>query len=264
MMLSRIGLPWAMALAMSTAHAADWYTGVPAADVVPPAPTVAIDMSIDGTSRSSLAGALIGKIAPFGSLAETGPRLRASVVVGTYAYNASDLIAYAPSSGGFIPTTSGFGRVKGTLEDGSFMAGYEMVTPNGSIAAYIGPDIMNHSLSVYDPGNQVRGTRVGVKIGLEAYIMPTPATMMSGIAYYSSNHNSYYGRLKLGVMLADYVYAGPEGLALGDDYFTQWRVGAHLSGLKFGLLQMGVSGGYLHDRVRGGGAYGILDTHLAF
>lgn len=120
-MLSRLGPPLALAMALaSAARAADWYTGALVAEVVtPPPPTISIDASLDVTSRSSLVGALIGKIAPFGSLVESGPRLRASVVVGTYAYNASDLTAFTPADGQFIPATSGYGRVHGTLEDGS-------------------------------------------------------------------------------------------------------------------------------------------------
>lgn len=264
MMLSKTGLPLAIAMATPTAHAADWYTGVPAVVVVAPAPIATLDASIDGASQGSLTGALIGKIAPFDSLAESGPRLRASVVAGTYAYDATDLIAYVPVGGQFIPTTSGYGRVRGTLADGSFMAGYEQVTQNAALAAYLGVGVASNSLSVYDPGNPVRGARVGVKIGFEAFFLPSETTMVSAIAYYSTSYNSYYSRLKFGLALAPFVYAGPEMLALGDDYFSQWRLGAHVSGLRFGVLQMGVSGGYLQDRVRGSGAYGILDTRLAF
>lgn len=269
MMLSRTALPLALTAAIgSTAWAADWYTGAPTAEPplppAAPAPTVSIGGSVDGTSRSSIAGALIGKIAPFSSLAESGPRVRASVVIGKYAYDASDLVTYVPVGAAFIPTTSGYGRVHGTLEDGSFMVGYEIVTSRGGVAAYVGLDVMNHSLSPFDPGNRVRGTNVGAKVGVEAFTRPTDATMLSVIAYYSTVYNSYYARLKAGVELADYVYIGPEALALGDDYFSQGRVGAHVTGLRLGQLQVGVSSGYLRDRVRGSGVYGILDTQIAF
>ncbi|WP_159727763.1 cellulose biosynthesis protein BcsS [Methylosinus sp. Ce-a6] len=269
MMLSKTALPLVFCAAMwSTARAADWYTGAPAAEAPPspaqPQPAVSIDLSVDGTSRSSIAGAFVGKIAPFGSIAESGPRIRVSTVIGKYAYDASDLPVYVPVGAAFIPRNSGYGRVHGTLEDGSFMVGYEVVSNQGGVALYVGPDVMNHSLSPFDPGNQVRGVSVGAKIGVEAFARPTDSTMLALIAYYSTVHNSYYTRLKFGVELADYVYVGPEALALGDDYFSQWRAGAHVTGLKLGAVQIGVSSGYLRDRVRGGGAYGILDTHISF
>lgn len=260
----KTGLSLAVIVAAPTVKATDWYTGAPPADIESAGPKVTIDTSLDATSRSSFAGALVGKMAPFGSLAETGPRIRASVVLGRYAYNASDLTILVPSSAGAIPKASGFGRVNGTFEQGSFMTGYELVTPSARLAGFVGPDVANHHLSPLDPGNRVRGMRLGAKMGAEAFFLPSATTMVSSIGYYSTNYNAYFGRFKFGVMLTDYVYAGPEALALGDNYFSQWRVGAHLSGLKFGALLLGVSGGYLNDRVRGGGAYSILDTHLAF
>ena len=56
----------------------------------------------------------------------------------------------------------------------------------------------------------------------------------------------------------------PEMLVLGDKFYKQWRVGAHLTGAKFGRLQFGVSGGYLKDRDQGSGGYGILDARVTF
>lgn len=269
MMLSRTALPLALTAAIgSTACAAEWYTGAPIAEAplpaAAPAPTISIGGSVDGTSRNSIAGALIGKIAPFGTLAESGPRLRASGVIGKYAYDTGDLVTYVPVGASFIPSASGYGRVQGTLADGSFMAGYEIVTSKGVVSAYVGVDVMNHGLSPFDPGNPVRGTNVGAKIGVETFALPTDSTMLSLSAFYSTIFNSYYARLKAGVELVDYVYVGPEALALGDDYFSQGRVGAHVTGLRLGDLQVGVSSGYLRDRVRGNGVYGILDTQIAF
>jgi len=51
---------------------------------------------------------------------------------------------------------------------------------------------------------------------------------------------------------------------LGDNFFHQWRVGAHVSGIKLGMVQLGVSGGFLSDQVRGTGGYGILETSSHF
>ena len=82
--------------------------------------------------------------------------------------------------------------------------------------------------------------------------------------YYSTNNSAYYGRLKFGMAFAERVYVGPEVVALGDNFFQQFRVGGHLSGLQFGAIQMGVSAGFLADRVRGAGVYGILESRVTF
>jgi hypothetical protein len=239
----------ALAIFWSRAEAADWYTGLPNDGPASGAPRVAIDIAIDGTSQRSLAGAMIGTIAPFAPLDRTGMRIRIAGLGGTYSY---------------ISSTPGVGRVYGTLADGSFMAGYEWVLKKATIAIYGGPEISSNHLSEYDPTNSVKGTRFGFKMGVEFFLEPTENTMLSGVASYSTNYDAYYGRLKFGFAFAQNFYIGPEIIALGDDYFQQWRFGGHISGLRLGMLQLGVSAGFLNDRVRGAGMYGVLETRFTF
>ena len=42
------------------------------------------------------------------------------------------------------------------------------------------------------------------------------------------------------------------------------RFGLHITGFRFGALQFGVSGGYVSDKVRGSGGYGIIDARVLF
>jgi hypothetical protein len=232
------------------ARAADWYTGVPTdGPVRPAAPTVAIDLAIDGTSQKAVSGALIGTIAPFAPLDRTGMRVRVAGLGGVYNY--------------FSPTP-GPGRVNGQMQQVAVLAGYEWVWKKMTIAGFGGVEFRNSSISPNDPNNRVKGATVGLKVGVDFYVTPTDTTMVSGVAYYSTNFNSYYGRPKFGMAFADHLYVGPEVLALGDDFFQQWRVGAHVSGMRLGFVQMGVSGGFLSDRVRGTGLYGIFESRVTF
>lgn len=250
-MRALIGVTLALTLAAPLgASAADWYTGVPT-DGPPNSnpPSVAIDVAVDGSSQRSISGAVIGTISPFGTLDRSGWRMRLTGLGGTFNY---------------LPSTAGLGRVTGTLTGGAFMTGYEWVTKTSTVAAYGGVEVVNTSLTPNDPKNTTKGTRGGFRVGVDFYVLPSDVTMLSGVAYYSTNNNGYYGRVKFGMAVADQLYFGPEALALGDNFFTQWRGGAHLSGLKLGVLQMGVSGGYLNDQVRGPGAYGIFETRLTF
>jgi hypothetical protein len=247
------GLSLALAAALSVeAKAADWYTGVPT-DAVQAAPTIAVDTVIDGTSRQSIAGAMIGTIAPFTPLNQTGLRARISGLGAGYVYHAT-------------PTAADplINNVNGTMADGAVQGGYEVVTDQMTIAGYAGVEVMNTIISPNDPNNTVKGTRAGLKISGNLYMTPNDFTMVSAVASYSTTFNSYYGRLKLGLAVWDHVYVGPEVLGLGDNFFGQWRAGAHLSGLRIGTAQFGVSGGYMHDRVRGSGAYGIVESRLLF
>lgn len=244
-----VSLAVAMAM-MGDARAADWYTGVP--DDGPPiakAPRVAVDIAFDGTSQGALSGALIGTIAPFAPMTQSGLRVRIGGLASGYSYYSA---------------TPGLGKVNGVMVGGSFLIGYEWVIQRATIAAFAGGDINHTSISPNDPNNSVKGTRGGLKLGVDFYVTPTDSTMIAGVVTYSTNYNAYYGRLKFGFAIANHTYVGPEVLALGDNFFQQWRFGGHVSGLRLGMLQFGVSGGFLNDRVRGAGLYGSLDTRVMF
>ncbi|KAF2989682.1 cellulose biosynthesis protein BcsS [Methylocystis sp. MJC1] len=241
----------ASALSMAVgpnACAADWYTGAPNdGPPAPKSPRAAIDISFDGTTQSAFSAAVIGTIAPFTPLDRSGFRLRAGGIVGSYIYNS----AYV-------------GGVHGNLIGGAFLMGYEWVSKQATVAVYAGGEIVNNSISPNDPNNQAKGTSAGLKLATDFYVTPTDATMIAGVFSYSTNFNSYYGRLKFGMALADRVYIGPEFGALGDNFFQQWRLGGHVTGIRLGMLQFGAALGFLNDRVRGGGLYGTVDSRVTF
>ena len=249
--ITRISLLLAGLVAAPAAFAADWYTGAPVTGVAAPAAAqfgMAIDAAATADTLGSKYGTLIGTIAPFTALQESGFRLRLGAVLGQYTYVGS----------------AGVGRVKGTQEDGSFMVGYEWVSRRLTVAAYVGADYNNNKLDKTDPANTAAGSAAGVKVAVDFNYRPTDFVMLSGVGSYSTAHNSYYVRVKGGYALAPELYVGPEAIMLGDDFFRQWRVGGHITGARVGLLQFGVSAGFLVDKVRGTGAYGILDARLAF
>jgi hypothetical protein len=247
MMRLWIGLMLALLL-KTPVVAADWYTGVPTDGPEPhAAPTIAIDVAFDGSTQKAFSGAAIATIAPFSTLEQSGARLRLYGLGGVYNYYSTDV-----------------GKVNGQIEAGAVMGGYEWVSKTLTVAAYAGLELSNTSISPNDPQNTVKGGNGGLRVGFDLYYMPTATSMIAAVAYYSTNHNGYYSRVKFGMAIADYVYVGPEALFLGDDFFQQYRLGVHVSGLRLGALQMGISGGALEDRVRGVGGYGILESRVAF
>jgi hypothetical protein len=246
-MIRKIGAFVAAALLPLTAQAADWYTGERTQEIVAKK-NVAIDTAATVDTNGSLYGTVIGTIAPFDGLDQDGFRLRLGGVVGRYSYVGSN----------------GIGRVNGTQSDGSFLVGYEWVIRAATIAVYVGADVENNKLSINDPNNSSAGTHVGAKVAADFYFNPTPYSMAAGTISYSTSNNAYYSRFKLGLAVIEQLYAGPEMLFLGDNFFSQWRFGAHLTGLRLGAMQFGLSGGYLSDKVRGHGGYGILDARLTF
>lgn len=236
-----------MTIGMS-ARAADWYTGVPTdGPPLPKAPRATIDVALDGTTQAAFSAAVIGTIAPFTPLDRSGFRLRASGIVGTYSYDSTTV-----------------GKVNGNLIGGAFLMGYEWVFKRATVALYAGADVVNTTISPDDPNNQAKGTSMGLKLATDFYVTPTNQTMIAGVFSYSTNFNSYYSRLKFGMAFADRIFVGPEIGALGDNFFQQWRIGGHVTGVRMGMMQFGAALGFLNDRVRGGGLYGTLDSRVTF
>ena len=268
----------ASAAMSSSAGAADWYTGAPGAQGAPaagsyisffdqapppvytksapvavepyaPAPKfgVAVDVAATADTKDSTVLTVIGTIAPFTDFGQSGLRLKVGGVIGKYAY-----------------TNSSLGRINGTQEDGSFMIGYEWVSAKASFGIYGGADFNNNKLDKYDANNKSVGQATGAKIAIDFNYRPTNYTMFSGVASFSSAHNAYYARLKGGYAIAPGTYIGPEAIFMGDDFYKQWRIGGHVTGASFGILQLGASAGILNDSARGTGLYGILDARVGF
>jgi hypothetical protein len=254
---------WLAALGAGQACAADWYTGRPggssrAAASAGPAGQgqetsednwiVAVDASLTATSTNSVFGNLVGTFAAMGTLKQSGLRLRVDALAGSYDYQAT-----GPAR-----------TIHSTQQAGSALIGYEWVARNTTAAIYVGAAAQDVSLSAPDPLNSVVGASVGVKISGEFYTRPTPVTMASGYASWSSMHNAYYTRLKYGWAVLDDTFMGPEISFLGDDLYSQIRLGVHLTGFRVAALQFGISGGYVRDFKTGSGGYGILDARLGF
>lgn len=142
--------------------------------------------------------------------------------------------------------------------------GYEWISRNLSYSLYIGLMGQDNRLSISDPSNPVVGASLGIKGSGELYYKPNDRTMLSAYTSFATVHGSYYMRLKGGWLVSDGIYAGPEVSFLGDDFSSQWRMGAHVTGIKAGSLQIGVSGGIMNDRIMGSGGYAIVDGRFGF
>ena len=263
------------------ARAAEWYTGAPGSQSVAPTAYIAafppqtdpvytsyapvtkseyapapladekfgaaIDFAVTADSKGSKFLTAIATIAPFSGLDQSGIRMRLGGVIGQYSY-----------------TNSTLGTIKGTQSDVSFMIGYDWVTRRASFGVYGGANYDNNTIDKLDTANNSVGKGTGLKIAVDFNYRPTDYTMFSGVGSFSTLHSAYYTRLKAGYAIAPQLYVGPEAIYMGDDFFKQWRVGLHMTGAKFSMLQVGASAGVLVDKVRGTGIYGILDARLGF
>jgi len=235
------------ALCSSAALAQGWYA--PPAAVVPPTDwLVAIDAS--GTATSNHTDFVYGAatFALGGTLQQSGLRLRLEGLGGTYGFEQ-----------GATNTTA-----TGKQYEGGALIGYQQIWNWGSLGAYLGANARENTVPSADSTGSSLGTRVGFKTAVDAYLLPAPATMMSVYGSYSTAYDAYYARFRAGYSLFGFGYFGPEVAVLGDDYYNQIRVGAHLTAMQLGAMQVGVSGGYVWERAYKDGYYGTLELRTGF
>lgn len=233
-------------VAAAPAGAADWYTGAatpkPADDWI-----VSLDASTTVTSDKTVFANVGGTMAVTGTLRDSGVRVKVEAMAGTYEYrNAAGT------------------KVQGDQMEGAALVGHEWIWREAKLAGYVGLAVRSTNLSIADPANPVVGTSYGVKVAFDYYARPTEKTMVSANGSYTTNDSAYFTRFKAGYRIGQGLYLGPEVAFLGNDFYNQWRVGAHLTGLQLGPVQASLSAGYQYDREQKGGAYGSVDVRAQF
>ena len=75
-----------------------------------------------------------------------------------------------------------------------------------------------------------------VRLAERAYLVH--ASLMAGTAI-----PSVWGRLAGGIAIGESVFAGPELAAYHEPGYSEWRIGAHLTGARLGPLRLRLAGG---------------------
>lgn len=181
-------------------------------------------------------------------------------------FNYSGLRVYIEGEGGAYKYPTDSGSIKGIYESGDALVGYGFEGDNYSINILAGANGINQMLSEPDPTNSVQGTKIGAKVRASAWINPTPDILTYGEAEYSTAFNTYYVNGKLGFNIAGnkQIFIGPEVGTFGDGRSDTWRVGAHVTQLMIGPVEVDVSAGYANDSIVGPGAYGHLELSSNF
>jgi hypothetical protein len=147
---------------------------------------------------------------------------------------------------------------------GDAFLGYGFEGNNYSIDVLAGLSGENDRLFQADPQNPVRGTEFGFGVRTDYWINPTAQTLVAGEAEYSTAFQTYLAKVKLGYDIGRQIFLGPEATILGNERYTQWRVGGHFTQITFGKIQANLSAGYLLDSDLGAGAYGQVELSTRF
>jgi Cellulose biosynthesis protein BcsS len=186
--------------------------------------------------------------APWG-LDKSGPRFTGFGGYGTYTYNTS----VNSRNHGRFGTTDG-------------LIGWAIATEKTNTKFMVGINAQDQILTAPDPTNPVQGSKIGVKGQIDTWITPTDSTMIFALGSYSTAFRTWYTELKLGVALLHdtEVYIGPQVIGLGNERFQQWRVGAHITGMHLGIVNVTIAGGYMNESDLGGGAYAMITGDMRF
>lgn len=199
-------------------------------------------------SRLSMFGVVGGDFALTKDLDTSGPRLWIEGESGWYKFGTST------------------GAINGVEVVGSILGGYAFEGNNYEIHLLGGLSAENDMLSGFDQLDPVQGTQAGAKVRGDIWINPTPQTLFYSEGEYSTAFRTYWTSAKWGydVTNGKMIFVGPEVFAFGDARFEQWRVGAHISELKVGKVDLALSAGYARDSVVGAGAYTHLEATIDF
>lgn len=198
-----------------------------------------IYFGFDANSHHSLAGYAGILYAPTG-MHQSGIRLSVFGLGGRYEYHGGSGEEFR---GRFVSTDA--------------LIGWSHVFGNGAFTLAIGANYQNHRVRPFDANNSVQGGELGFKVQADVWVNPTPLTMAYALGSYSTAFNTYYaiGRLGYDFTGGRQIFFGPEVGGLGNDRTDQVRVGAHVSGVPFAGGKVTLSGGWLHERGEGDGAY---------
>lgn len=204
--------------------------------------------SVFDVSRMSVFGVVGGDFALNRDLDTSGPRVWLEGESGWYKFGTSN------------------GSIDGVYTAGAMLGGYAFEGSNYEIHLLGGLSAENDMLSAVDQTDPVHGTEFGVKGRTDIWINPTPQTLFYAEGEYTTAFQTYWTSAKWGYDITNGkgIFVGPEVIAFGDERFNQWRVGAHISEVKIGRVDLALSAGYADDSVVGRGAYTHVEANIEF
>lgn len=144
----------------------------------------------------------------------------------------------------------------------SLLGGRHVRAGHADVTALVGLDFKSEAAGASVARFAPDTTRFGMRAAAELWIEPTPQTMLAASAYATTIDAGFGGRVAAGWRVGGAAWIGPEALISRDDFSTQRRIGAHVSGLKAADAEWSLAAGYLADSYRRSGAYGRVSVSL--
>jgi hypothetical protein len=161
-------------------------------------------------------------------------------------------------AGGQYGYQAGNTDITGRMALASVLPGWRFKGDRAEVTIFAGPDLQTHRLTPDDPGNRLRGSQAGLRIGGDIWYEPSPTMMATASASISTIGSNLWGRAAVGWRLLDRFWAGPEIEAFGDHSYQQLRIGVHATAFKTGRFEWSAGFGYAHDSDDRASLYGRI------
>lgn len=162
-----------------------------------------------------------------------------------------------------VRTEAGRVAVERLKHQATLSAGYQWALGPVYAAAFVGPEIYQEQVAYDGRFRRFSQPRPGLQAQVEIWANPTPDTMLAATFVGETARTSVWARLAAGVRLADAAYVGPEVTVYATPTYRETRLGAHVTGLSFGIVQMRVSAGWMTDDAhRQGSPYAGLSAWI--
>jgi hypothetical protein len=145
-----------------------------------------------------------------------------------------------------------------TISRVSALAGVRVKLDAFELKLMAGPQLESNDPT--SPAATLRGTRLGLQAVAETWWEPAPELVLASSWSVTTLGTGYGGRLAAGLRLFDMIWSGPEVSGFTDAFSTQYRVGLHLTGLRWQDLEWSAAAGYLQDSYHRNGAYGRVSV----
>jgi hypothetical protein len=143
---------------------------------------------------------------------------------------------------------------------GHALLGYQWMLGSVTLSSLIGPEVDAEANSLNTAGSA--RTRFGLRGHAELWAHPTPETLATATLIAGSARGHIWSRVSGGYAFWPGVFVGPEATFYASDHYREWRFGAHVTGFKWGPVNVRFSGGLLQSNDDRTGAYFGLSGYL--
>ena len=216
------------------------------------APSLEASAGADVTAHSwSLYSGLTSSFG--GSLLENGWRMRLGGGYGEYSYSST---RWTGSAVVVVP-------FDGTVVFADALIGYQYQWRALTLKAFAGAAAQHNSVTPIDIESSVRGSRIGAKGAVEAWLDIGTSAFAQLDVTYTTIYDTYGSRLRLGYRVTPQLSFGPEAGLNGNIDYESGRVGGFVR-YEGALGEISVSAGGAGDRSEVTGGYATINALVRF